>query len=110
MAKSKGPRNSKEFKTLKAAMLDALKKRGLDNALYQDKVNEYMDLWVLMKELQRDVEERGLVVYDDRNRMSENRSVSLKVQVSRQMLALFTAMGFKPEELNGAGGEDDDDL
>lgn len=110
MAKKNSPRNSKEFKALEAAMLAALKTRGLDNALYQDKVSEYMDLWVLMRELQRDIEERGLVVYDDRNRMSENRSVSLKVQVSRQMLALFTAMGFKPEDLKGAGGEDDDDL
>lgn len=101
---------TKAYKELKKSLLENLKGRGLDCALYKDKVQEYMDFWKLHKELQRDVQERGMVVFDDRNRPSENRSISLDIQVSRQMLALFTAMGFKPEELKGANGEDDDDL
>lgn len=101
---------TKAYKELEQSLLENLKARGLDCALYEDKVQEYMDFWKLHKELQLDIKERGMVVWDDRNRPSENRSISLDIQVSRQMLALFTAMGFKPEELTGAKGDDDDDL
>lgn len=44
---------------------------------------------------------------DDRGRQTENRSVSLSVQVSRQMMALFTALGFKPGDIMDAGGDDE---
>lgn len=101
---------TKAYKELEQSLLENLKARGLDCALYEDKVHEYMDFWKLHKELQQDIQERGMVVFDDRNRPSENRSISLDIQVSRQMLALFTAMGFKPEDLIGANGDDDDDL
>lgn len=101
---------TKAYRELKNSLLNNLKSRGLDCALYQDKVAEYMDFWSLHRELQRDIKERGMVVWDDRNRSSENRSISLDIQVSRQMLALFNAMGFKPEDLAGANGGDDDDL
>ena len=107
MAKAK---RTKAYQELKASLFKNLERRGLDCRLYQDKVDEYMDFWKLHKELQRDIEERGLVVFDDRGRVSENRSISLDVQVSRQMLALFTSMGFKPEEIKSKAGDDDDDL
>lgn len=103
-------RKGKEYKALRQSLLECLRKRGVDSVLYRDKVDEYMDFWILHKELQRDIRERGMVVFDDRNRPSENRSISLDIQVSRQMLALFTAMGFKPEDLAGGNGGDDDDL
>lgn len=101
-------RKSKEYRELKKSLLDNLEKRGLATKAYTDKVDEYMDFWVRRRELRDDVADRGLTVTDDRGRLSENRSVSLEVQVSRQMLALFTALGFKPEEIKAP--VDDDDL
>lgn len=109
-AERKDVRRSKPYRELRRSLLENLKRRGLDCRLYQDKVDEYMDFWKLHKELQRDIEERGMVVFDDRGRVSENRSISLDIQVSRQMLALFTSMGFKPEEIRSEAGEDNDDL
>lgn len=106
----KDARKSKAFRELRKSLLDDLARRGLTGISYTDKVDEYMDFWVRRQELQADVAERGLSVTDERGRVTENRSVSLEIQVSRQMLALFTAMGFKPEALNGGGGGDDDDL
>lgn len=101
-------RKTKAYKELRKALLDDLAARGLDTKAYTDKVDEYMDFWARRRELRDDVAERGLTVMDDRGRVSENRSVSLEVQVSRQMLALFTALGFKPEEIKAP--VDDDDL
>lgn len=110
MAKEAEVRKSKRYKTLRATLLEDLDRRGMRSPVYTDKVEEYMDFWVRRQTLQADVAERGLTVIDERGRVTENRSVSLEIQVSRQMLALFTAMGFKPEALNGGGGGDDDDL
>lgn len=92
---------------MKQALLDSLAARGLDQDAYADKVEEYMDFWVLRQELKEDIARRGLTVVDDRGRQTENRSVSLSVQVSRQMMALFTALGFKPGDIMDAGGDDE---
>ena len=47
---------------------------------------------------------------DDRGRITENRSVSLEVQVARQMLAVWTALGFKDAAAKSdtPGGGDDE--
>lgn len=103
-------RRTKQFLTLKQSMLDNLSARGLAEDVYRDKVDEYMDFWVRRRELQADIAQRGLTVTDDRGRLSENRSVSLEVQVSRQMLAIFAALGFKDDALKGGSGGDFDDL
>ena len=110
MAEQKKTRNfrqGKAFRTLKQALLDNLAARGLDQDAYTDKVEEYMDFWALRQELKADIAQRGLTVTDDRGRQTENRSVSLSVQVSRQMMALFTALGFKASDFLGAGGDDE---
>lgn len=107
-SKEKDYRRKKAFRTLRAAMLEKLSQRGMDDTAYIDKVDEYMDFWVRRCELRDDVAERGLTVTDERGRLSENRSVSLEIQVSRQMLALFNALGFKPDEFSGASVDDDE--
>lgn len=84
--------------------------RGLSGQVYTDKVQEYLDFWVRRQELQADVAQRGLTVTDDRGRMSENRSVTLEIQVSRQMLAIFAALGFKDEAAKGSPGAEDSDV
>ena len=50
---------------------------------------------------------RGLPEDAKRDMMVENRSISLAVQVSRQMLAIYAALGFKDEGPR-QGGEDDE--
>lgn len=105
----KDAKRPKAYQELRTAMLKSLKDRGLDSKAYTDKVDEYMDFWTRRRELRDDVSERGLTVMDERGRITENRSVSLEVQVSRQMLAIFTTLGFKPDDIRPAA-EDDDDL
>lgn len=104
--RKKNFRQSKDYRTLKQAMLADLEIRGLKETIYTDKVEEYMDFWVLRQELKADVAHRGLTVTDDRGRQTENRSISLAVQVSRQMMTLFSAMGFKASDFMGAGADD----
>ena len=106
--KKKDWRKSTAFSELKRDLESSLQARGLVEQVYRDKVNEYLDFWVLHQELKADIKARGLVVMDDRGRESENRSVSLSIQVSRQMLNIYTALGFKSDAPRG--GDPDDEL
>lgn len=111
MIMAKAYARRREYAELRQAMLENLAARGLDAEMYRDKVREYMDFWVRRQELRDDIAKRGLNVMDDRGRLSENRSVSLEIQVSRQMLAIFAALGFKEDALSsGSRSEDDDEL
>lgn len=101
---------TKDFRNLRAALLDDLSARNLTGKQYADKVDEYMDFWRRRNELRDDVDKRGLTVRDARGSVVENRSVSLEIQVSRQMLAIFTALGFKADAIRDAASLAEDDL
>ena len=96
---------------LEQSLLDNLEARGLVEDVYQDKVAEYMGLWDRLQDLRRDIAVRGVSVMDEKRGMRvENRSVSLEVQVSRQMLAIYAALGFKARDSGGGAGDEDDAL
>lgn len=104
---------NKAYTELKQALLDNLDSRGMVEQMYLDKVDEYMDLWEQRILLKKDIEERGLTIYDEKKGWtSENRSVSLEVQVSRQMLALYKALGFTADtvKVQSKTQQADDDL
>ena len=107
-----GKRNyeaTKEYKELRRSLLEHLQARGMVEQLYVDKVQEYMDFWVQRKRLEEDIATRGICVLVSKRQMPvENRSVSLAVQVSRQMLAIYQALGFKEDAACGKGIEDDE--
>ncbi len=96
---------------LERALLDNLEARGLVEEVYRDKVTEYMGLWDRLQDLRADIARRGVSVMDEKRGMPvENRSVSLEVQVSRQMLAIYAALGFKARDSGGGAGDEDDAL
>ena len=92
---------------LRDAMLASLAVRGLNDKVYTDKVEEYLDFWDHRQQLLADIAERGVVVMDEkRGMLVENRSVSLSAQVSRQMLAIFKSLGFEDLANSSKGGDD----
>lgn len=100
------------YERLKKSLEDNLSARGMVEDVFSDKVQEYMDLWRRRQQLEEDIEARGVSIFDERRGMMvENRSVSLEVQISRQMLAIYTALGFKDQAnspMFPPGGEDDE--
>lgn len=104
--------NTKRYREMRRGLLDNLESRGLIEPVYKNLVEEYMTLWVQQQQLRADVEENGVTLWDEKRKMNvENRSVSLGVTVSRQMLQIYTALGFK--EISGEGAapmQDDDEL
>ena len=82
-------RKNAKYKTLRDSLFEALEQRGPLTPVLTDKVDEYMDFWALRQALRDDVKARGLTVTDERGRTMENRSVSLGVQVARQMMDIL---------------------
>lgn len=112
MAKPKKYEQTKAYAELKTAMLDNLATRGLIEQVYTDQVNAYMALWVQKQQLAADVKSRGVTVMDEkRGMLVENRSVSLGVQVNKELLNIYTALGFKDLSTGkGAAMDFDDEL
>ena len=102
-------RRTKEYRALRADLMANLESRGLVEAVYRDKVTEYMDLWVRRRQLQADIAARGLTIETERGQ-TENRSVTLELQTSRQMLAIYNALGFREAPGSGRSAEPDDAL
>ena len=109
--KPKSYRRTAEYRTLERALRDNLDSRGLVERIYQDKIREYMDPWVRRQELEADIAQRGVTVLDEkRGVMVENRSVTLELQTSRQMLAIYNALGFGEKAGSGRAMQADDEL
>ena len=109
--KPKDYRRTKAYRRLREDLIANLEARGLVEGVYRDKAEEYLDLWVRRKQLRDDIAARGLMIFDRRSdRWCENRSVSLEIQISRQMLAIYNALGFRENPGTGRSAEPDDEL
>lgn len=85
--------------TLKSEMLADLERRGLVNPIYADKVNEYMTLWN--------------VFYDINHNpyaAADHKMMTLALNISRQMLAIWGALGFRDiaKKAQAVSAEDDE--
>lgn len=92
-AAKKNWRNCSEFRRVRNDVYASLGGEKAVDPLTASRVEEYLDFWVLRHQLQDDINDRGLYVQDDRGRTSENRSVSLSIQTSRQMAAIAATLG-----------------
>lgn len=102
---------TKAYKSLRKDLLDDLTARGLVMEVYTDSVQRYMDLWVLHQQAQQDIKTEGLRVRDGRGAMVENRMISLALQTSKEMRAIYADLGFKDIAIKSGGpGADDDEL
>ena len=111
MAKKHQYERTKAYQTLRKDLLDDLESRGLVSEIYTDSVARYMDLWVLHQEAKQDIRTEGLRVRDGRGAMVENRMISLALQTSKEMRALYADLGFKDIAIKGGGaGAVDDEL
>lgn len=109
--KEKKYENTKQYRELKAALFKSLEERGLVDKVYTDMAESYLDLWVQKRRLNDDVRERGVSVMDAKRGMPvENRSVSLGVQVNKEMLNIYAALGFKDISCGKALEPFDDEL
>lgn len=116
IAKSKNIRATKAFRDLKDSLKDSLEARGLVEPVYTELLSRYLDLWCEYQHLTDDINERGVVVMDEkRGMLVENRSLTIRHQTSNKMLDIYAALGFRDISAPRAGAKpsapiDDDEL
>ena len=107
MTKKKKPKNirlTKAYRELKASLTDSLNARGLVEPVYTELLGRYLDLWCEYQSLTDDINERGVVVMDEkRGMLVENRSCTIRHQTSNKMLDIYTALGFRDISAPRAG-------
>ena len=103
-------KRTKQYRDLKKSMEDNLVARGLVEAIYLDKVNEYMSFREMEYLADLDIQEKGLNVLDEkRGTMMANPSVATKLNASRQALQIYRALGFEDEAKKSRSMDGDDD-
>lgn len=110
----KNIRATRAYRELKANMTENLTARGLIEPVYHDLLSRYLDLWCEYQNLTDDINERGVVVMDEkRGMMVENRSLTIRHQTSNKMLDIYAALGFRdisnPKAIIKAAAPNEDD-
>lgn len=90
-------------KEIKKSLIEQLRSRGSDIALFADQVDDYMQLWDLKEMLIEDIRETGLRTEDGK----DNTSPKQLPIVNRQMLSLLKTLGVTTDNIVG---EENDDL
>ena len=90
-------------KEIRKSLVEQLKNKGADIALFADQVDDYMQLWDLKEMLIEDIKETGRRTSDGK----DNTSPKQLPIVNRQMLSLLKVLGITTD---GIVGEEDDDL
>ena len=91
-------------KKIRKSLMDQLKNKGADIALYADLVEDYMSLWDLKEMLVTDIKETGLRTPD----LKDSSSPKQLPIVNRQMLAMLKTMKLSTDEIISSGSDSDD--
>ena len=110
---------TKAYKEMREQMIEDLKGAGIHNAYFLDKVDRFMSLWVQSKELEADLQERGIrVEYCNGTQRGEtdNKSLDRLMKVYDRMDEVHRQLGYQETVKAGrqaqakmsAEGEDDE--
>lgn len=110
---------TRAYKEMREQMIADLKAAGIHNAYFLDKVDRFMSLWVQSKELEADLQERGIrVEYCNGSQRGEtdNKSLDRLMKVYDRMDELHRQLGYQETVKAGrqaqakmnAEGEDDE--
>lgn len=97
---------------IKDSLLGQLVAKGADICLFEDLINDYMEMWDLKEQLIRDVRVNGLTkTYETatgNGAEKDNPSVKLVPAINKQMLALLKQMGISTDTVVKEGASNDD--
>ena len=110
---------TRAYKEMREQMIADLKAAGIHNAYFLDKVDRFMSLWVRAKELEADLQERGIRVEYCNGRQrgeTDNKSLDKLMKVYDRMDEIHRQLGYQETVKAGrqaqvkmnAEGEDDE--
>ena len=112
--KIKELRSSDQFNDLKSYLLGQLTKNGNNVPVYRELVDEYMELWITVKLLSDDINEKGIKIRwrngKSQSGYKRNESISEKIKATQQMLQILDKIGISPENCGDPDDKDDPNL
>lgn len=100
---------TKKYKNISNDLHEQLEMNGTVGEHYTDLVDDYMSMYVTKCLLEKDIKERGVIIYYDngggQRGTRKNDSIDQFNKVNSQMLKILSELGIKPSQV---GGEDDD--
>lgn len=90
-------------KEVKKSLIEQLRNKGADIALFTDQIEDYMAMWDLKEQLKDDIRDTGLRTRDGK----DNASPKQLPIVNRQMLALLKILGISTDNIIRDGEGDD---
>jgi hypothetical protein len=88
---------TKKYKAVRDSMLRQLKEQGADENHYIDQVSTYMDCWIDVQLLTKDIRERGATVEvvgrSGEPELRKNESVGERIRIIAIMLRIQSALG-----------------
>ena len=91
---------TKAYKSIKRDLLDQLEIDGVDGKFYLDLVEQYMNLWVTVQELDLDIKKRGIMVKYQNSKTQwgykKNDSLDQRNRTLAQMVRILDWLNLKP--------------
>lgn len=119
MGETKDWRRKKPYKQLKKALIEDLERAGINRLPYTDMVDQYMELWVQLKQLNEDVAERGVQIQyqngEKQKGVTDNKSLGAAIRIGARMDDILGRLGYterarKASAAAASGGDEDDEL
>lgn len=106
-------KSARKKRRIEKALIEQLKLRGADTPYFLDKVDEYMQLWNMVDEMQQDINTRGLhysaISAAGKEYVKTNEFVKLIPGYVKQMQAILDALDLKVDNVASPAGDDDDE-
>lgn len=99
-------------KEIKDCLTKQLKNKGVNLAIFEDQIHDYLSFYDTKAALQRDIKKRG-VSYETFSAsgvkiVKQNQSVKDLVAVNRQMLSILKELGLTTDEIGKAAMDDEE--
>ena len=93
-------------KEIRKNLIEQLEAKSAGLTLFEDLVDDYLELWDLKEALKQDIKDHGLVrTYETEKGFTEKENPAPKQLpiVNRQMLALLQQLGISADNVSGGG-------
>ena len=98
---AKNIRLSKQYKEIKASLLEQLERSGNDTPYFNDLVEDYMKMYETKEKCAADIQERGITIHSvgsqGQDITKKNDSVDMLLKTNQQMIKLLDMLNIHVE-------------
>ena len=110
----KNYRSTKQYRNIKESLLNELTKNGNTQDFFISLVEDYMEMWVISRQLMDDVAQNGVyIIYQhgkEQSGRTKNSSIQELTKVNAQMLKILQQLKIEAKTIEPIEDDEDDEL